>query len=225
MASPFRNLKKGIRRLLKAETVTIDGVTATTDPKWVSKAVRNGLFKETYEEPERILTRGALTKGDRVLEVGGGVGFVSLICAKICGAENVLTYEANPSMQAVIKKNFELNGLTPQLRSKAITSDGGEATFFISDNIISSSLYEREGGKAQKNSGGRDGCGDCGMEANRAGDGCRRSGGGYSGRLEPRRFDEVNFGIASAYRRRTSDPETKRPPRPPRLPRRQGHPQ
>lgn len=150
MASPFRNIKKGIRRLLKAETVTIDGVTATTDPKWVSKAVRNGLFKETYEEPERILTRGALTKGDRVLEVGGGVGFVSLICAKICGAENVLTYEANPSMQAVIKKNFELNGLTPQLRSKAITSDGGEATFFISDNIISSSLYEREGGKAQK---------------------------------------------------------------------------
>lgn len=149
MASPLRNLKKGLRRLVNAEVVTVDGVTATTDPALVSKEVRNGLFKETYEEPERILIRGALQKGDRVLEVGGGVGFVSVLCSKIVGAENVLTYEANPKMHPVIRKNFELNGLTPNLRSKAITSDGRDVTFFISDNIISSSLIEREGGKAQ----------------------------------------------------------------------------
>lgn len=148
MSSPLRNLKKGLRRLFCAKTVTLEGIVISSELTRVSKQVRNGLFKETYEEPERILIRAALQKGDRVLEVGGGVGFVSLLCAKICGADNVLTYEANPAMDAVIRGNFELNGLTPNLRNKAVTADGKDVTFFLNDNIISSSLYSRKDGKA-----------------------------------------------------------------------------
>ena len=150
MASPFRNLKKGIRRLFNVQTVTLDGVTASTDPSLVGKLVRNGLFKETYEEPERILVRETLHHDDRVLEIGGGIGFVSILCAKICGDTNILIYEANPRMVTVIEKNFKLNGLTPQLRCKGITPDGRDATFFVSDNILSSSLYKRNGTSAQK---------------------------------------------------------------------------
>ncbi len=150
MSSLLRNLKMHFRRLVNRETITIDGVIVTTDPKVVNKAVRDGLFKEKYEEPERILVRDSLKNGDRVLEVGGGVGFVSLLCAKICGAENLLIYEANPAMAPLIEKNFGLNGLAPNLRSRAITAKGDEVSFFMCDNIISSSLYEREGSIAQK---------------------------------------------------------------------------
>lgn len=145
----LRNIRKGIRRALNVKTLTIDGVTISTDPAGISKQVRNGLFKETYEEPERILIREALTSADRVLEIGGGVGFVSLLCAKICGPQNVLTYEANPKMVATIQRNYALNNLTPTLRSKAVTAREREVTFFISDNIISSSLHEREEGRPQ----------------------------------------------------------------------------
>jgi FkbM family methyltransferase len=148
MASPLRNLKSAFRRLTGAKTVTLDGVTVTTDPAVVSRQVRSGIFKETYEEPERILIREGVRAGDRVLEVGGGVGFVSLLCARIVGADNVLTYEANPSMQKVIRANYALNGLEPRLRGRALTAKGGEVTFFVNDNIISSSVYERDGGRA-----------------------------------------------------------------------------
>ena len=78
-----RNLRKGFRRLFNVQTVTLDGVIVATNANGTSKQVRNGLFKETYEEPERILIRAALHPTDRVLEIGGGIGFVSILCAKI----------------------------------------------------------------------------------------------------------------------------------------------
>lgn len=148
MASPLRKLKSAWRRLLRLETSTLDGVRLITAEDRVSRDVRIGIFKETYEEPERILIREALRPGDRVLEVGGGVGFISLLCARIVGADNVLTYEANPAMRETILANYRLNGLAPTLRARAVTARGGDITFFVSKNIISSSLYQREGGEA-----------------------------------------------------------------------------
>lgn len=62
---------------------------------------------------------------------------------------SILT-QSKPLHQQRLQALQALRSLTSQLRSKAITADGTEATFLICDNIICSSLYEREGGKAQK---------------------------------------------------------------------------
>ena len=51
MSSPLRNLRKGVRRLLNVKTITLDGIVVSTEAEGISKQVRNGLFKETYEEP------------------------------------------------------------------------------------------------------------------------------------------------------------------------------
>lgn len=147
MTHIFRNLKSAYRRLINAKTVTLAGVTLCTDTNFVSREVRNGIFKGTYEKPECLLVKEFLQAGDKVLEVGGGVGFVSLLCSKICGAGNVLTYEANPAMIDVIRKNYELNGMNPNIRGRAITANGGEVTFYANNNIISSSLFQRLDGQ------------------------------------------------------------------------------
>lgn len=146
MSSLYRNLRKAVRRLVRPATITLDGIVVCTDPSRISRQVRNGLFKETYEEPERLLVRRMLQRGDRVLEVGGGIGLVSLTCARICGAGNVLTYEANPAMESVIRHNFSLNGLEPTLRNKLVTRDGRDLTFYLNDNIMSSSCFDRNMG-------------------------------------------------------------------------------
>jgi FkbM family methyltransferase len=144
-----RNVRKGLRRLFQVKTIALDGIVVSTELGPIGKQVRDGLFKGTYEEPERILIREALRAGDRVLEIGGGIGFVSLLCAKICGPSSVLTYEANPRMVEIIQRNYALNKIAPTLRSKAITARDREVTFFVNDNIISSSLHERKDGRAQ----------------------------------------------------------------------------
>jgi FkbM family methyltransferase len=145
----FRNLRKGLRRLFDVKTITLNGIIISADRETIGRTVRNGLFKETYEQPERELVSAALRHGDRVLEIGGGIGVVSLLCARICGPANVLTYEANPAMAKIIHQNYALNNLTPNLRSRAITSKGGDITFFVNANIISSSLHQRRDGHAQ----------------------------------------------------------------------------
>ena len=141
-----RGVRKLGRRVFRPKVVTVAGVRLRARGPGVSRQVTHGLYRETYEEPERLLLGRFLAPGDRVLEVGGGIGFISLLCARVVGADQVLTYEANAAMGGVIRDNFALNGLVPNLRNRAITGRGGPVTFFVSGNIVSSSLYRREGG-------------------------------------------------------------------------------
>lgn len=149
MPNSFRSLKLHWRRLLNVQEVTLDGVRISTSPEVLPRFVRSALFKETYESHERQLVRGLLAPNDQVLEIGTGIGFVSLLCARLCGPQNVVSYEANPLLEQVIRNNYALNGMTPNLRMRAITTDGEPIAFFRSDNIVSSSTKER-GGHAEK---------------------------------------------------------------------------
>lgn len=143
MQSPLRNLKLHWRRLRNVQEIRLDGIKISTAPDAVPRFVRSALFKETYEVHERKLAHQLLSPGDRVLEIGAGIGVISLLCARICGVENVVSYEANPLLEPVIRKNYALNGLTPNLRMRAITVDGRPITFFRNDNIVSSSTKDR----------------------------------------------------------------------------------
>jgi FkbM family methyltransferase len=145
MADPFRMVKVHWRRLLNKQTIDFDGVTLSTDASAIPRSVRTGLFKGSYEDHERKLARRLLKPGDRVLEIGAGIGFVSLLCRKICSAGNVRSYEANPLLEPIIRRNYALNSMEPDLRMRAITLDGAPITFFRNDNIISSSTLERDG--------------------------------------------------------------------------------
>lgn len=131
--------------MLDSKTVCLDGVRINSSQEWVPKFVQNLLFKGTYEFAERKMLKSILRPGHRVLEIGCGIGVVGTLAAKIAGAKNVLSYEANPEQSAVIRANYKLNNLSPELRMKAITKDGKQVAFFKNDNVISSSVFERDG--------------------------------------------------------------------------------
>jgi len=137
-----------IRRKTQPKTVFVDGIRVTSDLDDVPFKIRKQLYKSNYEKGELTLVRQAIEAEDRVLEVGAGIGFISIACAKIVGPDNVLSYEPNPSMKRVIEKNHRLNGLVPNLRNKVLAVQDGEAQFYFSDNVLSSSLIDRDlGGK------------------------------------------------------------------------------
>jgi FkbM family methyltransferase len=101
------------------------------------------LYHERYEAKEAALVREVLMPGDRVLEIGAGIGFVTLLCARRCGPKAVLSYEANPENEVLIRRNFELNGLFPQLRSRAISVESDERELFVAKNLLSTSFLDR----------------------------------------------------------------------------------
>ncbi|MEL6701838.1 MAG: rRNA adenine N-6-methyltransferase family protein, partial [Pseudomonadota bacterium] len=69
--------------------------------------IREGM----YENTEAKCARRRIVEGDRVLELGAGLGYVTTICARRAGAQNVLSVEADPTMVEIIRGNLALNSV------------------------------------------------------------------------------------------------------------------
>ncbi len=144
MADPFRNLRRAWHIVTGTKRFQHWGVTLCTGPADIPKTVRGHIFKGGYEAVEAELVKAILRPNDRVLEVGTGIGFVSILCTKIAGEGRVTSYEANPALEDWILQNYAVNNLTPDLRMKAVTVDGSAISFFQDPNILSSSLIDRD---------------------------------------------------------------------------------
>ncbi|TIN11633.1 FkbM family methyltransferase [Mesorhizobium sp.] len=122
-------------------TVEVDGVKLTLDG--ASPRMRYVMFRG-YESGDSSLALRHLTSTDRVLELGASVGFLALRCRKAFPTIAYCMVEANPDLSAIIRKNFELNGLLMgPLFSVAFGPNDGEVDFGISENFWSSSLLTR----------------------------------------------------------------------------------
>jgi len=137
-------LRNAFHFLIGTKKICLDGVWVSTDRKDVPLSVQRLLFKRTYEDQERELISEILTQESRVLEIGSGIGLISLIARKIATNGTVRSYEANLAMEPVIRKNYALNGLEPDLIMKAVSTDGKDLTFFLDKNVIASSAINRD---------------------------------------------------------------------------------
>ncbi len=106
--------------------------------------IRRMLYGGAYETSECDFVERTVRAGDRVLELGAGIGLVGLIATRLCGEDNVMTCEANPDLESLIRKNYDLNGWRPNLLMKAVTSDGRDVEFFVSSKLLSSSTFNCE---------------------------------------------------------------------------------
>jgi FkbM family methyltransferase len=145
----MRNLKMYWRRWRDIKTLRIRGVLVGTTKETTPHSVRNALFKGVYEEHECDIVERIVKRGDRILEIGAGIGLVSLLSTRLAGEGQVLSCEANPALEPLIRANYALNGWKPNLRMGAVAASAGTVTFHQNDNLLSSSRIDRKlAGKA-----------------------------------------------------------------------------
>ncbi len=96
-----------------------------------------------YETTEARIVRYAIEPDDTVLELGTGLGFLASLCSKRIGDGRVHTYEANPALERIIRKNFRLNGIAPRLEMCVLGEEAGFITFWVMDTFWSSSTIRR----------------------------------------------------------------------------------
>lgn len=100
-----------------------------------------------YEGPEVKALLGLVRTGDRLLELGGGLGIVSGVAAKAAGNATLLTFEANPKLIPHISTLHALNGLTnAEIRNQLVLpkADPQGRTFFVHNSFGASSIVEHK---------------------------------------------------------------------------------
>ena len=122
-------------------TVEVDGIVMRIDPRMSPMNVRK-LAEGRHTDHERTLLARTLRDGDRVLELGGGIGMVAIECARRIGSRAVTSLEANPELESLIRENYALNDVSPDLRMAMVGEARGTREFHVSAKFSQSSIYD-----------------------------------------------------------------------------------
>jgi FkbM family methyltransferase len=128
---------------LTQSPVDVGGVRIRVHKSFSYGTVR-ALCSKYYEGPERRLIETEIQRNDTVMEIGGGLGYISTICSLRTDPARVFVYEANPKMEKIIRDTHCLNGVTPHLSMRMVGKERGAATFYVSNNFLVSSLFPSE---------------------------------------------------------------------------------
>ncbi|RXV60754.1 FkbM family methyltransferase [Roseovarius sp. A46] len=107
----------------------IEGLRLEVPDSHLNDRIAAKLASGGYEGHEARAALMRLRAGQRVLELGSGIGYIACLCARVAGAENVTTVEANPDLLPVIAGNLARNGFdaVTVLHGAVGGMDGGAA--------------------------------------------------------------------------------------------------
>ena len=97
-----------------SDYVVLSGVKVPLGPHITPEILRN-LRAGTYERPEARVIRERLDLRDVVVEIGGGIGYTSALCAKRVDPADVHVFEADPRLENPIRELYRLNRVSPDL--------------------------------------------------------------------------------------------------------------
>lgn len=103
----------------------LDGVRIPLDAAVVSPNMLKAIAHGTYERSESRLLRRTLRPDDRVLELGGGIGFISALAAQLVPDGHVTVLEANPALVPLIEATHAANRTSARVIN-AVVADVSE---------------------------------------------------------------------------------------------------
>lgn len=129
-------------------TVTCRGVAVPASP-FLTETRQRRMAEERYEADEIAGALAVVRPGDRVLELGAGLGVVGAVIAKNANPKAVLSFEANPDLIPHIRALHDLNGLQDriELRNQVLMSAPERPdtrTFYLRNSFLGSSLVDAD---------------------------------------------------------------------------------
>jgi FkbM family methyltransferase len=129
----------------------LSGIRIRIDEAKYSPVILEALKNGRYEASERGAVPHLFTKGDRIIEIGSATGAVTMTAARVVGTENIIGFEANPSLVEDCRANFVANGMSIDVRNAVLMNrvawlgDGTELPFYIHKQFWASSLEDKPG--------------------------------------------------------------------------------
>ncbi|MGB0507911.1 MAG: FkbM family methyltransferase [Pikeienuella sp.] len=88
----------------------LNGVKLQAPSHIITPTIAAAINSGTYEVEEARITNRALETGDRVLEVGSGLGYITTTIARDSRVQSVTAYEADPRMAQYATDTLRRNG-------------------------------------------------------------------------------------------------------------------
>lgn len=128
------------------EAFEIHGVLLRLSSDEVSPVIWQALKDGSYEAKEARSVARAVRPGDRVLELGSGIGVITSVIARIPDV-SVFAFEANPSTARLAERILEANGARNVRFSQGLLTAGDPDThiFYVRRDLWMSSMDEKQG--------------------------------------------------------------------------------
>jgi FkbM family methyltransferase len=129
--------------LAYSEVIETQGIKVPFDPRIITPKIERPMRRGRYEGGECAALRRVLQPGDRVLELGAGLGLCSTVAAMAEGVERVVAIEANPELLPLIRETHRLNGVDGKVDLRngvAVAAGGGDIPFYIRPDFWASSM-------------------------------------------------------------------------------------
>lgn len=125
-----------------SEVIETNGIKVPFIPDVITPKIERPLRNNRYEGGECAALRDILRPGDRVLELGAGIGLISTVAALAEGVQSVTAVEANPDLIAVIRETHRLNGVASvDLRNGVVVHNAQKkAPFYLRADFWASSM-------------------------------------------------------------------------------------
>lgn len=140
---------------IEDDHVSCRGIVFPDNRDILTRKIKRKLTSETYESPEANSLHRFLKPTARVLELGGGIGFISSLMSRV-GIDQVTTIEANPVLCDYIGQVHAANGVknAEVLNGVALTDHAAaqhqEMSFYVTDPFWSSSLQKPQARDAEE---------------------------------------------------------------------------
>ena len=133
---------------MKPSIIAIHGVRLPV-PEDSSPHYRRSLYRGQHERTLALFVKAALRPDDVVLEMGGGRGVLSTLCAKTIGSDRVFTFEANPALIPFIERVYAINAVRPKLVNAVVGTSEGHVPFYVCNSTDSSSAVKAAAGSKE----------------------------------------------------------------------------
>lgn len=118
------------------------GVVIPYDPSVITPAIHRAIIEGRFEAEESARIGEIVRRGDRVLEIGAGIGFMSTLLSRQRRVTAIVAVEANPHLIDYMARLHVRNGVSKVRRMNAVlTNERVESrTFYLRQDFWMGSL-------------------------------------------------------------------------------------
>ncbi|MGC1505667.1 MAG: FkbM family methyltransferase [Sulfitobacter sp.] len=122
------------------------GMKFPRHPEIIQGKIRRMLRRGVYEHKESEAALRVVREGDVVVELGGGIGYMSTLVSTKRKVDSVHVFEANATLIPYMKSVHAANGVTNAHVTNAILGPrAGKVDFYVRDPMLGSSMEILDG--------------------------------------------------------------------------------